>query len=233
MMPIIAVRGLLLGDSMQEITVKNWEKFQHYKNRKPPWIKLYRELLDNVEWRALSPFAGKLLIEIWLLVSESEEPGKIASDSKAIAWRLRYPENKVPEIDAALQELDEQGFITLASEMLATCKQDAIPERERETEESSSKSPTKNEEIFEKIWKAYPDKSGKSNALKAFLKHVSSGTDPKEVWAGLQRYKKQVEHKRANGFPTLNYQNGATWFNQKGWESEYNLPEVPAKGPNI
>lgn len=32
------------------LTVKNWERFQHYKDRDPPWIKLYRDLLTSESW---------------------------------------------------------------------------------------------------------------------------------------------------------------------------------------
>lgn len=30
--------------------VKSWEKFQHYKDRDPPWIKLYRDTLTTEAW---------------------------------------------------------------------------------------------------------------------------------------------------------------------------------------
>jgi len=29
------------------LRVKNWGKFQHYKDRNPPWIKLHRGLLGG------------------------------------------------------------------------------------------------------------------------------------------------------------------------------------------
>lgn len=32
------------------IVVHNWERFQHYKDRDPPWIKLYRDLLTSESW---------------------------------------------------------------------------------------------------------------------------------------------------------------------------------------
>src|SRR5690606_19747530 len=32
------------------LTVKNFERFQHYKDRNPPWIKLYNDLLDDYEF---------------------------------------------------------------------------------------------------------------------------------------------------------------------------------------
>lgn len=43
---------------MQYLSVKNFEKYQHYKKRRPPWIKFYRELLDDYEFLQL-PDAAK------------------------------------------------------------------------------------------------------------------------------------------------------------------------------
>lgn len=36
------------------LSVKNFEQYQHYKNRNPPWIKLYRSILHDFEFRKLS-----------------------------------------------------------------------------------------------------------------------------------------------------------------------------------
>jgi hypothetical protein len=52
--------------------IKNWKKLQHYKDRKPPWIKLYRDLLDDPEWHELSGDDAKHLIMLWLIASEDE-----------------------------------------------------------------------------------------------------------------------------------------------------------------
>src|SRR5687768_18068275 len=50
----------------------NFESFQHYKDRAPPWIKLYNELLDDYEFGQL-PDASKMhLVAIWLLASRSD-----------------------------------------------------------------------------------------------------------------------------------------------------------------
>lgn len=35
---------------MKVLCVKNWERFQHYKDRDPPWVKLYRDLLTSESW---------------------------------------------------------------------------------------------------------------------------------------------------------------------------------------
>ena len=35
---------------MKNLTIKNWHKFQHYKDRNPPWIKLHYEILTRPDW---------------------------------------------------------------------------------------------------------------------------------------------------------------------------------------
>ena len=103
--------------------VKNWAKFQHYKNRCPPWIKLQKELLDDYEFACL-PIASKALAPLlWLLASESLE-GDFDADPVRLAFRLRWP---LDDIVSGLIPLINQGFIVDASEALAKCLQVATP----------------------------------------------------------------------------------------------------------
>ena len=39
-------------------SVKNWDEFQHYKDRNPPWIKLHNHLLDDYEFEMLGGVIG-------------------------------------------------------------------------------------------------------------------------------------------------------------------------------
>ena len=115
------------------LRVKNWTTFQHYKSRRPPWIKLHRTLLDDFEFIRLPLASAALAPRLWLLASESED-GSIPSDPAKLAFRLHCSE---AEIAAALKPLIEGGFIEGkldASAALARCKQDATPETETETE---------------------------------------------------------------------------------------------------
>jgi hypothetical protein len=64
--------------------IKNWKKFQHFKDRKPPWVKLYRDLLDDIEWFELDPKAAKVLVMLWLIASEDD--GNIPT-AKQLAFR--------------------------------------------------------------------------------------------------------------------------------------------------
>ena len=107
--------------------IKNWKKLQHYKNRRPPWIKLYRELIDDPEYHALPAFAAKYLPLIWLIASESD--GTLPA-SDVLAFRLRIDSATVGYV---LRELTHWLYDD-ASTALAGCPQDATPEGETETE---------------------------------------------------------------------------------------------------
>ncbi len=49
--------------------VRNFDKFQHYKDRNPPWIKLYGEILEKYEFGSLPDASKAHLLLIWLLAS--------------------------------------------------------------------------------------------------------------------------------------------------------------------
>lgn len=115
---------------LSKIFVKNWQKFQHYKNRCPPWIKLHKGILDDYKFHCL-PVASKALAPlIWLLASESED-GSIEWLPEALAFRLRMTEKELIE---AIKPLIDNDFLEDASKLLAPCKSDATLETERETE---------------------------------------------------------------------------------------------------
>jgi hypothetical protein len=114
---------------------KNWDKFQHYKDRCPPWIKLHRDLLNDRIFASL-PIASKAIAPLlWLLASESKD-GSFDAASDELAFRLHIASK---DIDAGLKPLIDNGFFIDASTMLAPCYQVAIPETEREGERETEK----------------------------------------------------------------------------------------------
>ena len=98
---------------MQHFSVCNWADKQHYKDRNPPWIKLYNDLLENYEFSLLSDKEKFHLVGIWILASRLKN--KLPLDGKWIAKKIDA-DSKVD-----LNRLIELGFI----EVLAVCKQDA------------------------------------------------------------------------------------------------------------
>lgn len=112
---------------------KNWETFQHYKDRCPPWIKLHRDLLNDRDFMMLPTASKALAPMLWLLASESKD-GSFDGSIEELVFRLRMPEQ---DIKTGLKSLIDKGFFLDDGTMLADCKQLAIPETERETEKET------------------------------------------------------------------------------------------------
>jgi len=116
-------------------SVRNFEKFQHYKDRNPPWIRLYNSLLDSYEYACLPDTAKAHLVAIYLLASRSNN--RIPADT---AW-LKSALHATEEVD--LLPLINGDFIVpdqSCSEALALCNQPA-PQRESR-EEKNIKNPS-------------------------------------------------------------------------------------------
>jgi len=112
---------------------KNWAVFQHYKDRCPPWIKLHRDLLNDRVFMRL-PIASKAIAPmLWLLASESKD-GVFDGSLDELVFRLHITEK---EYQAGVKPLIDNDFFIIASGVLAERLQDAIPEREGETEKET------------------------------------------------------------------------------------------------
>src|SRR2546422_566349 len=83
--------------------IKNFEKYQHYKDRSPPWIKLYNDILEDYEFGCLQDASKLHLILIWLLASRSNN--KLPYDAEWISRRI----NAVSKVN--LDALHKSGFI--------------------------------------------------------------------------------------------------------------------------
>lgn len=93
--------------------IADWHRFQHFKDRKPPWIKLYRDILDDMDWHMLDDSAAKALVMLWLIASED---GGNLPDIKTLSFRLRLDEKKVLSILSKLSKWVRQDDITEISE---------------------------------------------------------------------------------------------------------------------
>lgn len=87
---------------MGVIKIKNWEEFQHFKDRNPPWIKLYKSLLERRDIAMISDRNFRILVGFWLLASEDESRQGILPNIDDISFRLRKEKD---EINQAIQEL--------------------------------------------------------------------------------------------------------------------------------
>jgi hypothetical protein len=98
---------------VEYLTIKNFEKFQHYKERNPPWIKIHRELFLDYEFGCLQDASKLHLMLIWLLASQLDN--KIPNNPEFVKEQIHVKE----EVDLNL--LISKGFLI----PLASCKQDA------------------------------------------------------------------------------------------------------------
>lgn len=117
------------------IRVTNWTRFQHYKTRKPPWVKFYTELLHPQNKLNALPVPTRFLFDRLLLLA-AEWDNAIPNDSELIANLLRMDQRDVSE---GLADLAKGKWISQtktnrrASKTLANL-QDPETEAEAETE---------------------------------------------------------------------------------------------------
>lgn len=166
------------------IKPKGWEHFQHYKKRRPPWIKLYRNILDDYDFQCLQLASKALAPCLWLIASEHEE-GLIVVDFAKLSWRLRVPEMQVQE---AIKELIDKGFFIVASGMLAECLHDAIPETEQSSEENIvptvlvDQRPTKPAVPVQQIIDLYNEVCGAHGKKQAKIPNKKRVAGIKRIW---------------------------------------------------
>lgn len=205
------------------LTPKNWNSFQHYKDRAPSWIKLHKALLDDFEFSCL-PVASKALAPLlWLLASEYDD-GRIDATLDKLAFRLRMTRGDLAD---ALSPLVQKGFFD-ASEPLAEPEQASSLEKEienidkrREDIPTVAKA-TRRDEQFEEFWKAYPRRDGanpKSPAEKLFLAAVKGGEPPENIIRGA-RVCATLESKHV-GTPFI--PQAVKWLRDKRWR-DYQEP---------
>ena len=127
--------------------IKNWDRFQHFKDRKPIWIKLYRDLLDDLNWHNLDPKLAKALVMIWLIASE--ERGQLP-EIKSLAFRLRMSEKDTKDIVTRLSSWLEQDDINGISEGY----QGDMPEKRRE-ETEKEKEIEAPEGVSQQVWDSF------------------------------------------------------------------------------
>jgi hypothetical protein len=113
--------------------IRNWQKFQHFKDRRPPWIKLHREILDQRDIMLISPCAFRVLVLLWLVASEDEGKTGELPTVEEMAFKLRMDK---PLLAKALQEL--VPFIDdIDITVISRRYHDGPPEERREEAEKS------------------------------------------------------------------------------------------------
>lgn len=212
------------------LTPKNWQTFQHYKDRAPVWIKLHRALLDDADFQCL-PVASKALAPMLWLVASEYEGGCITVPAQKIAWRLRM---SLDDFTDALRPLIDGGFFD-ASEPLAQRTQEAMPEKRREeteteteTEEETDSRSVKDRPArkrsdeehprFAEFWQQCPRRDGanpRKPACSRFSSLVKTGADPQMLIDEAVKWRSAEEGRGKIGTPYV--ARVITWLNENRW----------------
>jgi hypothetical protein len=120
------------------ILIPNWDKFQHYKQRDPPWIKLYRELLRKREWRDLSWADRGLLTTVWLMYADQRGELRVpdvinatAVDEELILTRSTKKAHHM-RITRGLDRLNHAGFLVVVASRPSVSVSEELHARARE-----------------------------------------------------------------------------------------------------
>jgi len=111
---------------------KNWSEFQQYKDRKPSWIKLHRDLLNDFSYSSVQIGTKATLPLLWLLACEYDD-GIIDASVEEIAFRIHIDEKTV---DKALKELIDRKFFTIVQDCTEPYKMVPREEKRRDREET-------------------------------------------------------------------------------------------------
>jgi len=110
------------------IEIPNWDRFQHYRDRNPPWIKNYLELLHDDNYLSLTGHERAVLHGLWLEYASSRR--RLRLDTRSISARLN-----LRVTTATLERLNHAGFVTLSASK-ALAPRVARGEAEQEKEKS-------------------------------------------------------------------------------------------------
>lgn len=205
------------------IAICNWERFQHYKDRDPPWIKLYRDLLTA---------------ESWVLGNDTSRLVQVASMMLAARYSNRIPHQwelvrRVSNLNctekdfhSAIAHLVKTNFLEIqsvtetgkavvqdASTVLALARSretEAEAEKRQSREESTGAAPPRangqasDDAHLAELKAVFPKRAGSqpwSDALKAAKARLREGHSWDEILEGARRYAAFVRAAGIEGTP--------------------------------
>lgn len=228
--------------------VRNHSRFQHYKERNPPWIKWHRSALNDYAFSTLPDAAKWLAVGMAMIASQTEN--HIPGDAVWIAGQIGATEPVDFEPLLAIDFLKECSCEACskqnASATQAQRKQSVSPSRDRDRgrdREETTKAqnaqahlahtdqggPKKKmtcaySEEFLRFWKVYPRNEGKKRAFGVWKKLGSNRPSTDELIAAVERQKLSDQWAKDRVIP-----HGSTWLNGARWEDE--MPGSPPVRP--
>lgn len=204
------------------------------------WFRFYTEVLHDPKIQRLSPFLFKCWVNILCIANRDRDRGTLPSVTDvAFALRVKPAEaNKILEQLETKGLLDRDADGVLAphnwserqreSDASATRQQRYREKKKLKNRELSKKVtlPSRGDdaldtdldktnilsEFFEELWKDYPDRDGKKDALRHFLATVKNEGDCQRIRKALTNYLAMLQQESSNGF-NRRPKTGKVWFN--------------------
>jgi predicted phage replisome organizer len=184
--------GMIEKEDDGKIEITNWEKHQN---------------IDGME-------------KIQKQNSERKKRFDLRKKLKGIGYD---PDKKdVPHDVEELEEFVSNVTVTLCNATEEEKKKRRI-EEDKDINTQNTSSATADGEYqneFESIWKIYPNKKGKQQALKAYKKSRKNGTDRQSIESGVNQY---AEYVKKNRIEIQFQKHGSTFFTQEAWADEYDV----------
>ena len=218
---------------MKYITIEHWERHQHYKDRRPPWIKLEIEIIEEFDadgnFKKFHPMPDDAkLTFICLLCFRANFNEKIPfKDEEWLAKQLGIKTiNLQPLVNAGYISIDSNSVAKPEQKCSTSAKSDT-PEREREGE-------TEGERETEICASSRSDSNGYSKPFLIFFENYPVKKSKRQAFKAWQKLKPKLEVclkaidsqkaekqnlKKANQF-CPEWKHPSTWLNQECWEDE-------------
>ena len=224
----------------QVLVIKNWDRFQHYKDRDPSLVKLYRDTLTS---------------EVWVLGTDISRLLQLASTLLAARYSNRIPLNfkllrKVASIDCTEAEFDEaiahlveHSFLEIqgleaenelpASTTLAKCSSEKRREEERRGDITTREAADVPHGTLVKIRETYPAGTYRESAwlhAERWLGHlIEDGTNPADLVAASAAY--GMQQKAVGRLGTQFVLSPAKFFDprESNWRGPFPLPKSKAE----
>ena len=218
---------LFKGEQVMALRIKNWSKHQHFKDRTPPWIKLYRDILDDPDWHDLDGDSAKILISLWLIASEDDSHTGVLPDERRLAFRLRISEKQLKiHLNKLSNWLIRDDIETISDRHQSDAPERAGEETERETETEGEREtescavPAQRDGLmsrFERFYAEYPKKKNRGEAEKAWKAIKPDEGLTEKIIAAVKVARESSDWLKEGGqyapYP-------AKWLRSKGWEDE-------------
>jgi hypothetical protein len=167
---------------MSGYRIKDWEKFQHYQDgkRKPEWIKLYRGLLEDLDWHKLDGEDAKILVMLWMLASEN---GGALPPMEKIAFRLRLTEKQIKSVLSRLPHWVESPASVLLADGYQGDSPEEVENKNKKEKESGANAPVRKHQI-PKDWAPSENHFSQAARLGFGARDVEAMAEDMRIWAG-------------------------------------------------